>query len=135
MESNFFKTGAKHFAKNMAGEYNQAIMDFGATICKPLPLCSACFFNKYCRAFLLNAQTSLPVKSKQLKIKERWFNYIVFKYHHTTAIRKRTSKDIWQNLYEFLLIETIGISKQNEILKGLQKNYPLLSKSFVNKKQ
>ncbi len=120
--------------KNTAGEYNQAIMDFGATVCKPAPECAKCFFNKHCKAFLSSQQTLLPVKSKQLKIKERWFNYIVLKHLDTFAIRKRITKDIWQNLFEFLLIETPGIAKQNEILNALQKSYSFQSKPVVTKK-
>ncbi|MFN2439699.1 MAG: A/G-specific adenine glycosylase, partial [Chitinophagaceae bacterium] len=120
--------------KNTAGEYNQAIMDFGATLCKPSPECEKCFFNTHCKAFLLNRQLLLPVKSKKLKIKERWFNYIVLKHADTYAIKKRTAQDIWQNLFEFLLIETVGTAKQNEILDALQKSYFFHFKPIVSKK-
>ena len=130
----FSKLAQNILPKNIAGEYNQAIMDFGATVCKPAPECAKCFFNKHCKAFLSSKQTLLPVKSKQLKIKERWFNYIVLKHLDTFAIRKRITKDIWQNLFEFLLIETPGIAKQNEILNALQKSYSFQSKPVVTKK-
>lgn len=130
----FSKLAQNILPKNIAGEYNQAIMDFGATVCKPLPECSKCFFNKRCKAFLLNKQRLLPNKIKQLKIRKRWFNYIVLKHKNKYAIRKRTAKDIWQNLFEFLLIETVEMPKQNEILKALQKNYPFLPRPFANKK-
>jgi A/G-specific adenine glycosylase len=45
--------------------YNQAIMDFGALICKPVPLCNHCPFNKNCNAFLSKKISSLPVKTKK----------------------------------------------------------------------
>jgi A/G-specific adenine glycosylase len=132
---NFFSTLAHHILpKNIAGEYNQAIMDFGASVCKPVPECSKCFFNKHCRAFLLKKQTFLPIKSKHLKIKERWFNYVVLKHLNKYAINKRTAKDIWQNLFEFLLIETPDTAKQNEILNTLQRSYVFHSKPVVSKK-
>jgi A/G-specific adenine glycosylase len=78
--------GKKHFsdlAQNIlpqqnAGEFNQAIMDFGAVICKPVPECSICFFNSYCDAYLSGRQELLPVKEKKITIKQRWFNYAVF---------------------------------------------------------
>ena len=89
-----------------AGEYNQAIMDFGATVCKPLPECAICFFKTKCPAFLQRKQQLLPVKSKRIAVKERWFNYLIPMYKTRYGIRKRTNKDIWQNLFEFLLIET-----------------------------
>lgn len=92
--------------KKKAGEYNQAIMDFGAIICKPAPECKICFFNKRCKAYLSGKQDLLPVKEKKIKIKERWLNYFVVKYKDGVLIRQRTSKDIWQQLFEFVLIET-----------------------------
>ena len=51
-------------------------------------------------------QTSLPVKSKKLIVKERWFNYLIINYAGQYAIHQRRGKDIWEKLFEFLLIET-----------------------------
>jgi A/G-specific adenine glycosylase len=123
--------GKKHFGalaqyilpKDKAGLYNQAIMDFGATICKPQPECAHCFFNQHCLAFLQNKQAALPVKSKQVKTKVRWFHYVILQYKDAVALHQRTAKDIWQNLYEVLLIE--GDSKWNKemLLQQLAKSY------------
>jgi len=108
-----------------AGEYNQAIMDFGATICKPLPECNICFFRAYCSAFLQKKQQLLPVKLKQISTKERWFNYLIIRHKSKIAIRQRIVKDIWQNLFEFLLVESnkkTGIKKLDVLF---QKTYGL----------
>jgi A/G-specific adenine glycosylase len=92
---------------NAPGLYNQAIMDFGATICKPvLPLCSTCAINKICIAYKSAEVNRLPVKEKILKKKNRWFTYFIFRAGDKVFVRKRTGKDIWQNLFEFYLIET-----------------------------
>ena len=49
-----------------SASYNQAIMDFGATICTPkLPLCSVCVFNQQCEAFFNKKVQELPVKAKK----------------------------------------------------------------------
>ena len=49
----------------------------------------------------------LPVKSKKLKVRNRYFNYIIaIDDKENTIIQKRTAKGIWHNLYEFPLIET-----------------------------
>jgi len=91
------------------GKYNQALMDFGAVICKPAaPLCLQCPLNKKCIAFLKNKVAGLPVNTKKITQKERFFNYLVVEYKNQFYVRKRTGKDIWQNLYEFTLIETKG---------------------------
>lgn len=89
-----------------AGEYNQAIMDFGATVCKPAPLCKECFFSRHCFAYLAGKQHLLPVKEKTLKLKKRWLNYFIVQCGHQVLIQQRTGKDIWQDLHQFFLIET-----------------------------
>jgi A/G-specific adenine glycosylase len=88
--------------------YNQAIMDFGAIICKPAPTCEKCPFNPSCFAYQNNSIRELPVKQKKTAVKKRWFYYLVMKHGNTTAIRQRTSRDIWQQLHEFPLLETDG---------------------------
>ncbi len=87
--------------------YNQAIMDFGAVICKPAqPLCATCVFREQCVAFRENLVTALPVKEKKIRIRKRRFNYLVLHYRDQWLIRERTARDIWQQLYDFPLIET-----------------------------
>ena len=109
--------------KQNAGEYNQAIMDFGAIICKPYPNCSACYVNRYCKAYLSGKQDLLPVKTKKIKIKERWLNYLIVRYKNEVLIHKRTSNDIWQQLFEFVLIETNKLYKHEQLLNLFSKQY------------
>lgn len=108
-------TGGKRLYSDLAqsllddtspGIYNQAIMDFGATICKPKnPLCSECVQSAECVAFNEGFVNKLPVKEKTLKIKTRWFYYFIIEEGNSVYIRKREEKDIWQNLHEFVLLE------------------------------
>ncbi|WP_163408858.1 A/G-specific adenine glycosylase [Flavobacterium ajazii] len=88
--------------------FNQAIMEFGALQCVPKnPDCSVCVFNESCLALQKKKVGVLPVKSKKLKITNRFFNYLVLEDDlGNTLIQKRTSKGIWHNLYEFPLLET-----------------------------
>jgi A/G-specific adenine glycosylase len=88
--------------------FNQAIMEFGALQCVPKsPNCSICVFNESCAALQKNKVNQLPVKSKKLKVRNRYFNYmVVADENDKTVIQKRTEKGIWHNLYEFPLIET-----------------------------
>lgn len=90
------------------GTNNQAIMEFGARYCLPQsPNCSSCIFNDSCEAYRKGEVSSLPVKLKKLKIKNRYFNYLVFiSEDNQTCIEQRTHKGIWQQLYQFPLIET-----------------------------
>lgn len=98
------------------GDYNQALMDFGATQCTPKNTnCHTCILNKTCFAFVNNEVTKLPVKKKKITVKKRFFNYLVLiDTHHKTILTIRSNKDIWQNLYEFPLQESNkNISKNN----------------------
>ncbi len=96
--------------------YNQAIMEFGALQCKPKsPYCIVCPLNDSCEGLMKGTVPSLPVKLKKVNIKKRYFNYLIFVINDSqTIIRKRTGKGIWQNLYEFKVLESdreIGIDE------------------------
>lgn len=117
-----------------AGVYNQAIMDFGAVVCKPLsPLCGECVFNKECYAFLNGEIAKLPVKEKKIKIKTRWFYYLVIQKGKQVMIQQRTGKDIWQNLYEFPMIEAEKEEKLSNILIQAENAGILKSGSYIYK--
>ncbi|WP_394773661.1 A/G-specific adenine glycosylase [Flavobacterium sp.] len=91
--------------------FNQAIMEFGALQCVPKsPDCSICVFNDSCLALQKKKVSVLPVKSKKLKVTDRFFNYLILEDPlENTLIQKRTLKGIWHNLYEFPLLETTEI--------------------------
>lgn len=90
------------------GTYNQAVMDFGALHCKPHnPLCDTCFLSTSCAALKENTVKLLPVKEKKIKVKKRYFNYLVcVSDSHETLFLERKGKGIWQGLYQFPLLET-----------------------------
>jgi A/G-specific adenine glycosylase len=92
------------------GEHNQAVMEFGSIQCKSSnPDCGICPFSSSCVAFQTNTIKLLPVKIKKLKIRKRHLNYLVFiSLNDRTILKKREEKGIWQNLYEFPLVETNG---------------------------
>ena len=97
--------------------YNQALMDFGAIICKPqIPLCLNCVLQLECIAYNQSTIAILPVKEKKIIRKTRWFYYLIMEHGGKQYVRKRGAKDIWENLYEFILIEK-ETPQQWEILK------------------
>ncbi len=91
--------------------FNQAIMEFGALQCVPKsPNCSNCDFNDSCLALQKGKVNQLPVKSKKVKVTNRYFNYLILEdVEGNTLIQKRSEKGIWHNLYEFPLLETQSI--------------------------
>jgi A/G-specific adenine glycosylase len=89
--------------------YNQAIMDFGAVICKPQsPLCAICIQQPDCEAFKHDLVKQLPVKEKTLVKSTRWLYYFILVSDEQVYIRQRTGRDIWENLHEFVLYEAPG---------------------------
>jgi len=107
--------------KKNPATYNQAIMEFGALQCTPKkPNCENCIFNLECFALKHNLITELPKKEKRIKQTTRYFNYLVLIDEDFTYLKERTTKDIWQGLFDFPLIETNqAINSSKSLLKEL----------------
>ena len=112
----FNQLAADLLAKKTPDIYNQAIMDFGATQCTPSnPNCTGCPMKSCCTALSNNLIDILPVKSKKIIKRDRYFNYLVFKREDFIILNKRNKKDIWLNLYDFPLIETTKLLGEKEL--------------------
>ena len=99
---------------NEPADYNEAIMDFGATQCTPnSPHCSACPLCETCVAFREQRINELPVKSKKVKQRERHFAYLYIEYEGKIAIHQRGAGDIWQGLWEFPQAEQLTSSEDS----------------------
>ena len=124
IDSNSGKKEFTQLAQNLLSKtdpalHNQAIMEFGALQCVPAsPDCNNCPLISHCRAFELNIVSKLPVKSQKTKVSNRYFNYLFIEFQGYTFIQKRTAKDVWQNLYEFPLIETDQLLSSSELIEN-----------------
>ena len=89
-------------------QFNQAIMEFGATECTPKrPNCTSCIFNDRCVALATHKTDDLPVKLAKLKVRRRYLHYLILlDQHRNTRFVKRPNDGIWAGLYEFPMIET-----------------------------
>lgn len=115
--------------------YNQAIMDFGAQVCKPSGAdCAVCPLSDACAAFAQNSVQQLPVKAKKLVQRVRHFSYVyVFTQEGDVLLHRRAASDIWKGLYEFPLVE----SAEELPLARLQQHFPVgqwtvLKQGFVH---
>lgn len=98
--------------------HNQAMMEFGAMLCKPKnPACGICPIRIGCVAFKTNATTYLPVKLKTVKIRKRHFNYMLISDGKKILMNKRNEGDIWANMYDLPLIETPELVEPVELLQ------------------
>ena len=133
----FKKLGFKLIQDVKPGDFNQALMDYGSTICKPKKFdCNNCLFSSDCKAFNSNSVENYPVKKKKIKVKDRFLNYVVVvTKDNKTQIKKRDSSGIWKNLYEFPLIETKIEISAKQISKEVDLNLKdLLSVKKINHK-
>ena len=134
--------GIKEF-KNLAqelidpsipGTHNQAIMEFGARMCKPQnPDCEICPLNSSCISLSSNSIKELPVKENKLKIKKRFFNYLVIQTPTNKTKIVQRKKGIWLNLYEFPLVETSNEIDEKELIQHKYFNELFKSKSTTVK--
>jgi A/G-specific adenine glycosylase len=127
----FSQLASELLDKKRPGIYNQALMDFGAVICKPQnPLCHNCVLKDHCFAYKKGLVNKLPVKEKKIKIITRWFNYLVIGYNDKIYMHKRISNDIWKNLHEFVLIETNTDVSAKRLLARAEKEKILKKDSY-----
>lgn len=103
------------------GNFNQAMMEFGARVCRPAsPDCEYCIFRSNCFAYKNASIDSLPVKAAKTKVRNRYFNFLILcDDQENVLIEKRGGNDIWQGLYQFPLIETESSSPAEGILNVL----------------
>lgn len=111
----FKELAQQYLDKKDPGGFNQAVMEFGALYCKPQnPDCSNCIFQADCYAFNHQKVKELPAKTAGIKVRPRFFNYlVVISEDNRTLLEKRTASGIWKNLYQFPLIEKEKNTKIN----------------------
>ncbi len=102
------KMAANLLSKKRPGDYNQALMDMGAVLCKPKnPLCKDCFWSDHCIARLEDRIADLPAKLRRTVVAKESMDYFVILCKGYVALVKRPDKGIWAGLYEFYRVKSI----------------------------
>jgi len=101
--------GAKLDRRN-PGEFNQAMMEFGALVCTPSdPGCDQCIFRDSCVAFRTSMVGIIPLRKPVTMVRHRYLHYLVITLREGGTeyifLNKRIGSDIWKNLYDFPCIE------------------------------
>ena len=86
-----------------AGDFNQALMELGATVCVPngAPLCARCPMNHRCEALSEELTGLIPVKSGKKPRRREERTILVIRDGERFYFRKRPSKGLLAGLYEF----------------------------------
>jgi A/G-specific adenine glycosylase len=129
----FYEIACELMDSKQPASFNQAIMEFGATLCLPKkPLCHICPFALSCIAYKNDRIALLPVKPAKGAKKERYFSFFYIDFDEKTMLNKRTGKDIWHNLYEFPSLEFPAQVTEGEALDAFIHKFKLLSTALVN---
>ncbi|MBP3228921.1 MAG: A/G-specific adenine glycosylase [Bacteroidaceae bacterium] len=100
--------------------HNQALMDFGATLCNPRsPHCADCPLQDACAARAEGQPEAYPVKSRRQQVTTRRFTYLYIRHAHSLLLHRRAAGDIWQGLYEPWLIEREQGVSADEIVRSV----------------
>lgn len=115
----FFDSAKELMGDNNPEVFNQAIMEYGALQCVPRnPKCQDCVISDNCYAFANNKQDSLPINNKRIKIRNRYFNYVVFSSENDMLVRKRSAGDIWEGLYDFYNLEVEQLMSEEDLVSA-----------------
>ncbi|MDD3242114.1 MAG: A/G-specific adenine glycosylase [Eubacteriales bacterium] len=99
------------------GDFNQAVMDIGATVCLPngAPRCGQCPMNGLCRAYALGIQADLPVKAaKKPRRQEELTVFLLRGSAGEVLLRRRGSSGLLAGLWEFPHVPGLLDAKQAE---------------------
>jgi len=114
----FSNLAAELLDREHPSRHNQAIMEFGALHCVPVrPDCENCILAAHCQGLAAGRVSELPVKLRGAGKQERHFWYLVPTNGQHTWLQQRLEKDIWQNLWEFPLLETAEALSLENILR------------------
>ena len=104
------------YHQNLAGAFNQALMELGATVCVPngAPLCEECPWKDLCEAKKQGLIGQIPVKSKAKPRKIEEKTVLILRDDDKVAIRKRPQKGLLAGLYELPNVE--GSMGQEEVV-------------------
>ena len=126
----------KIFTKsNRPGDYAQALMELGATVCKPLnPLCNQCPIFKNCKSFIRKDFSMRKAIKRNIN---KYFLIKVYKHNNNYLLIKNTEFNFLKNLNIFPMDEIVNQKNFNSNLNfkmsNMNMNIQFIFKKF-NKK-
>jgi A/G-specific adenine glycosylase len=97
-----WELAAEHLPPGQAGDYNQALMDLGATVCTPrLPNCPDCPVSWVCQAHALGIEHERPVVLPKPAIPHYIVTAAVICRDHRFLITQRPPDGLLGGLWEF----------------------------------
>ncbi len=101
-EKRLWELAQENLPKGRAGDYNQALMDLGATICVPSnPRCTVCPLNGMCEARLLGVQNERPILKAKAAVPHHLLVAAVVIRRGRVLLAQRPSKGLLGGMWEF----------------------------------
>ena len=101
-EQALWELAQAHLPAGRAGDYNQALMDLGATVCLPHnPLCLVCPVSEFCQARRLGIQEQRPVLKPKSAVPHKFKAAAVVVQGGRVLLCRRPSKGLLGGLWEF----------------------------------
>ena len=93
-------------SRQRPGDYNQALMDLGASICTPkAPRCGDCPIAAFCRACAAGDPESFPRKQPPIAKREVELTIVLARRGDGLYVRRRPAKGLLGGMYEFAALE------------------------------
>ncbi len=105
--------------------FNQGLMELGAVICTPTsPKCLLCPVREYCTVFQEGDPSTLPVKSKKVKIKSVDYDVLVVRDASCKFLmEKRPSDGLLANMWQFIMVERV---EDEDSFSKIEQQYGLI---------
>lgn len=111
---------AEVMPEGRAGDFNQALMELGATVCVPngTPHCQECPWTKICLANRNDSWSGLPVKSKAKPRKIEQRTILIIRDGEHVILEKRPAKGLLAGMYQF--VNLTGTFTEEDALRHVQ---------------
>lgn len=106
IEDSLWQIARHNTPKQQVADYNQAMMDMGATVCtRSKPKCDNCPVTDICVANREGKQTELPTKKPKKTVPVRNTTMLIFIQDGKVLLQQRPSSGIWGGLWSFIEAE------------------------------
>ncbi len=101
-QKRFWVLAEELLPRGRCGDFNQAIMDLGATVCTPTgPQCPACPLRNHCVAYENGDPARLPVRKRARVVPEIGHVVAMIRRGDSFLMTKRPPGGLWSGLWEF----------------------------------